>query len=331
MKSIISFFLLCLICLCSAAQHRSAALALPDSVKATAFYAEVTTTDAPKGKALIRTGAISLVMEKDKKESSFGFEFPKGSQVVAMGGDVEAEKDELEWTYAWQAKAVYKLMIASASDSAGNFTLYSAYVGLPGTEQWKFIGTCRVIGSWEQLRSFSWSFSPSQRGIIETPNVFWVQRSGGSWKPLEGIGTPPQIRWTSHLDSATREAEENRRIREAMAEGKTGALLSHEGIYYRVLKEGSGRQVQVSDTVTVHYRGYLFETGEVFDQTGETPARFPLNRLIRGWQLGLPLVKVGGKILLVIPSHLAYSIRTRAAKIPPNSILAFEVEVLEAK
>jgi FKBP-type peptidyl-prolyl cis-trans isomerase len=53
--------------------------------------------------------------------------------------------------------------------------------------------------------------------------------------------------------------------------------------------------------------------------------------LIRGWQIGVPLCKVGGKIRLVIPSNLAYSIRTRAAKIPPNSILVFEIEVVDAK
>ena len=61
------------------------------------------------------------------------------------------------------------------------------------------------------------------------------------------------------------------------------------------------------------------------------PATFPLNRLIKGWHIGVPLCKVGGKIKLVIPSGLGYSVRTRAAKIPPNSILVFEIEVLDAK
>ena len=89
--------------------------------------------------------------------------------------------------------------------------------------------------------------------------------------------------------------------------------------------------VSVEDTVTIFYKGYLFSNGQVFDQTGEKPASFPLKRLIRGWQIAVPLLKVGGKIKLVIPSDLAYSIRTRAAKIPPNSILVFEIEVLDAR
>jgi FKBP-type peptidyl-prolyl cis-trans isomerase len=85
----------------------------------------------------------------------------------------------------------------------------------------------------------------------------------------------------------------------------------------------------VTDTVQVHYKGYLLETSEVFDQTTNEPRRFPLNRLIPGWQLGVPLIKTGGRIILVIPSHLGYNIRTRSPKIPPNSILVFEIEVLD--
>ena len=97
------------------------------------------------------------------------------------------------------------------------------------------------------------------------------------------------------------------------------------------LKEGNGRQVSVNDTVTVYYKGYLLKDGSIFDQTKDKPATFPLKRLIMGWQIGVPLCKVGGKIKIIIPSNLAYSIRTRGAKIPPNSILVFEIEVVDAK
>ena len=79
-----------------------------------------------------------------------------------------------------------------------------------------------------------------------------------------------------------------------------------------------------------YYKGAVLN-GEVFDETKEKPARFPLNRLIRGWQIGLPMCRTGGKIRLIIPSGLAYSIRTRSPKIPPNSVLVFDIEVVEAK
>ena len=97
------------------------------------------------------------------------------------------------------------------------------------------------------------------------------------------------------------------------------------------MKEGTGKQVSVNDTVVAYYKGYLLKDGSVFDETKDKPAIFPLNRLIKGWQIGVPLCKVGGKIKLIIPSNLGYSIRTRAAKIPPNSILVFEIEVVDAK
>jgi FKBP-type peptidyl-prolyl cis-trans isomerase FkpA len=89
--------------------------------------------------------------------------------------------------------------------------------------------------------------------------------------------------------------------------------------------------VQLTDTVVVHYKGWLFSNGSVFDETKEKQATFPLARLIRGWQIGVPQCKVGGKIRLFIPSGSAYGIRTFATDIPPNSTLVFDVEVVEVK
>ena len=120
-------------------------------------------------------------------------------------------------------------------------------------------------------------------------------------------------------------------IKENISNGKTDVRENVEEVYYKITKEGTGPQVALTDTVTVHYKGYVFDNGLVFDESKDQPATFPLNRLIRGWQLGIPLCKVGGKIKLVIPSALAYSIRTRSPRIPPNSILVFEVEVVSVK
>jgi FKBP-type peptidyl-prolyl cis-trans isomerase len=103
------------------------------------------------------------------------------------------------------------------------------------------------------------------------------------------------------------------------------------GVYYNVLREGTGSSVSVTDTITVFYKGYLLKDGTVFDQTYEKPATFPLSRLIKGWQLGLTQAKLGSKIQLIIPSGLAYSIRSRSQLIPPNSVLVFEIELLSLK
>ena len=135
----------------------------------------------------------------------------------------------------------------------------------------------------------------------------------------------------SDVDSVQQAALDETLIQAAIANKTTDATAKATDVYYNIMKEGTGRNVLLTDTVTVFYKGYLFSDGSVFDQTKEKPATFPLNRLIRGWQLAVPYCKVGGKIKIVIPSGLAYSIRTRSPKIPPNSMLVFEIEVVDAK
>ena len=71
---------------------------------------------------------------------------------------------------------------------------------------------------------------------------------------------------------------------------------------------GEGDEAKSGDSVTVHDVGVDFETGEQFDASwdrGES-IRFPLNGLIRGWQEGIPGMKVGGRRQLVCPPDWAY-------------------------
>ncbi len=306
-------------------------LFLPDTVEAIALLGEFTISEEAKkdGSVGISTDLVRLKMEKEGKERSFEFEFPADAKLVASGENVESDNGELEWIYDWKTGEPYDLMVQVAADSAGNFILYSGYVRLIKENKWKLLGTCRIDGRRSNLKQPTQFHSTGKRSSMVFRSETWVQRSNGSWRSFQENNAVP-FRGFSNLDSVQREKEEIAIIDEAIRGGKTPARLSKEGVYYSILKEGTGRQVSIDDTVSVHYKGYLFSNAEIFDQTAETPARFPLKRLIRGWQIGVPLVKVGGKILLVIPSHLAYSIRTRASRIPPNSILVFEVEVLDA-
>jgi FKBP-type peptidyl-prolyl cis-trans isomerase len=105
------------------------------------------------------------------------------------------------------------------------------------------------------------------------------------------------------------------------------------GLKYWVLKKGDGAvSPKATDTVTVHYHGTLLN-GTVFDSSVERkqPASFPLNRVIPGWTEGLQLMKKGDKFKFEIPAKLAYGERSPSPKIPPNSPLVFEVELLEIK
>lgn len=102
------------------------------------------------------------------------------------------------------------------------------------------------------------------------------------------------------------------------------------GLKYQVLKQGTGTvSPKATDTVKVHYHGTLLN-GTVFDSSVERgePISFPLNAVIPGWTEGLQLMKVGDKFKFEIPPNLAYGPASPSPKIPPNSTLVFEVELL---
>ena len=111
---------------------------------------------------------------------------------------------------------------------------------------------------------------------------------------------------------------------------KSDMKTTPSGLKYQVLKQGTGTvSPKATDTVNVHYHGTLLD-GTVFDSSVERgqPISFPLNRVIPGWTEGLQLMKVGDKFKFEIPPNLAYGPNSPSPKIPPNSTLVFEVELL---
>ncbi len=141
----------------------------------------------------------------------------------------------------------------------------------------------------------------------------------------------PVIDYTKDADSMAQAKKDRQHIADAVKSGKIDTTGNIESVYYHILQQGSGEYVSVTDTVTVNYKGTLLSDGSIFDQTKDKPAVFPLRRLIRGWQLALPKCRVGGKVRVIIPSAQAYGIRTRSTNIPPNSILVFDIEVVDTK
>lgn len=108
------------------------------------------------------------------------------------------------------------------------------------------------------------------------------------------------------------------------------AQKTESGIYYIMEKEGTGEHPDPTSTITAHYHGMLLD-GKVFDSSvdrGE-PFKFQINRVIPGWQEAMTMLKTGGKGRFVIPSSLAYGERGAGGMIPPNSPLAFDIELLD--
>jgi FKBP-type peptidyl-prolyl cis-trans isomerase FklB len=108
-----------------------------------------------------------------------------------------------------------------------------------------------------------------------------------------------------------------------------GVIELPSGIQYFILKEGSGAQPLVSNSVKAHYKGALLD-GKEFDSSFKRnqPFTAPLRSLIKGWQEVLPLMKEGSHWRLWIPSDLAYGDRGAGSDIPGGATLMFEVELI---
>jgi FKBP-type peptidyl-prolyl cis-trans isomerase FklB len=110
---------------------------------------------------------------------------------------------------------------------------------------------------------------------------------------------------------------------------KEGVIELPEGIQYLILKEGAGNKPSPADKIKAHYKGALLD-GKEFDSSfrRNQPFTAPLQSLIKGWQIAIPLMNEGSHWRLWIPSHLAYGDRGAGADIPGGATLMFEVELI---
>jgi hypothetical protein len=333
MKKGALFFLLHLICISGFCQNKRTApwYTVPDSIKAIGFYTEINIPEKSSSKKntagiSVNEAVIGLGYNKMQKTIQFNF-FEKPGKDVALGKGVYPYGTGNAWNYEWKYNKTYPLLILTASDSATKTTLFSGYTYFPDEKCWKFIST-RSYNDTTRVKFIRAANSANDKSGVTYTNR-WLLRSNGTWKALDSQSTkPPVLRPMPNIDSIAQQKMEEGILRAKLPKDSVGY---EEGMFYQTVREGTGRLVKVTDTVTVHYKGSLFSDGSIFDETKDKTATFPLNRLIQGWQTGLAHCRVGGKIRLFIPSGSAYGIRTRAALIPPNSILVFDVEVMEAK
>jgi FKBP-type peptidyl-prolyl cis-trans isomerase len=188
----------------------------------------------------------------------------------------------------------------------------------PVTEEQKTVYSLGLLLS-QSLRTFN--LSPEELALVQKG----IKDGVGDTKPT--INAEEFIPKIQELQTTRMTAAGKAYLEKAAKEA--GATTTASGIVIKHTQTGTGAQPGATDQVKVHYEG-KFVDGKVFDsslQRGE-PITFGLDGVIPCWTEGVQTMKVGGKAQISCPSDLAYGPQGRP-NIPPNSVLVFDVELLE--
>lgn len=143
--------------------------------------------------------------------------------------------------------------------------------------------------------------------------------------------TPPAEPPVTYTGAPQEQWAQGQAAYEAWSAKRPGWTVTDSGLQYHRVKaaKNSAPKPAPDATVTIHYVGRFID-GREFDssRTRGEPATFPLNRLIKGWQEGVPMMRVGETWEFVIPSEIAYGDRDREP-IPAGSTLLFEIELID--
>ncbi len=174
-----------------------------------------------------------------------------------------------------------------------------------------------------------------QQGIASVNTVMVSKAINDAMKGGKTLLTEEQMNncITNYLQKMkTDKSADNKKAGEeflAANKAKAGVVTLPSGLQYQIITEGTGPKPLLTDTVRCHYHGTLIN-GTVFDSSVDRgqPAEFPVGGVIKGWVEALPLMAVGSKWKLFIPSDLAYGDNQAGPSIGPGSTLIFEVELL---
>jgi len=155
---------------------------------------------------------------------------------------------------------------------------------------------------------------------------------------LVSIKTAEQVKKEKEekAKAATNPDDDDKKLQQYFKKNNLSPQKKESGLYYLVTQSTNNEKPLSGQTVTVNYTGRLMD-GTLFDSNllpefnHVSPFKFVLGRgqVILGWDEGIALMKKGEKATLFIPSYLAYGDRSPSPKIPPHSILIFEVELVD--
>lgn len=127
------------------------------------------------------------------------------------------------------------------------------------------------------------------------------------------------------FNAAAQASADDALIRTYISANNINAIKDPSGLYYQVITPGTGNYPTAASVVNVNYTGKLLN-GSVFASSANLSSS--LTSLLKGWQIGLPHINTGGRILLIIPSALAYGNSSPGSGIPANAVLVFTIDLL---
>jgi FKBP-type peptidyl-prolyl cis-trans isomerase FkpA len=275
-------------------------------------------------------GLLTVLVACGKKEK----ETPNGLKytVIEAGDGVTPKKDEV---------LVFDYQLKDSKDSVWGETFSE---GIPAATK---IGDSTMMaqedGMTQMFRSLS--VGDSVKTTMPVKDFFGK---------IVGAGVPPQVDTTLSVtytlkvrnitsvedylksreaDMKKREArllnQDTKDINQYLSDAKLTASQDTSGLQYIIHSSGKGKKPSLESCVEVKYKGRFLKTGEVFDQADKIA--FPLNGVISGWKLGIPMLGKGDSATFYIPSKLAYGPQGWAGAIPPDAILIFDVTLLDVK
>ena len=167
----------------------------------------------------------------------------------------------------------------------------------------------------------------AQDDMIESIEIIREGDAAEAFNAIEAFRTFEGSREQRIADEKTKTDDELDKI-------AAGFKKTDSGLRYQIIQNGNGKKAEKGSNISVHYKGQLVD-GTVFDSSYQRkqPIDFQvgIGQVIKGWDEGLQLLKVGDKARLVIPSHLAYGSQGAGGVIPPDATLIFDVELMDVK
>ncbi len=167
----------------------------------------------------------------------------------------------------------------------------------------------------------------SQGDVLETIEIVRVGENAENFNAIEAFRTFEGSREKNLAEAKA----ESAKILDTVSQGYE---ITDSGLRYKILQKGNGKQATKGAGVSVHYKGQLLD-GTVFDSSYKRKEPIDFNvgvgQVIRGWDEGIQLLKVGDKARFVIPSDLAYGSQGAGGVIPPDAPLIFDVELMDVK